>query len=197
MEEGSSATSADDWVESDMTFVLPPTDLPSVTNTWYGEQHDESLPFLHLATTMSSFDPLTAGVPDALPSNAAEVNDMIAGWLDQDMGALTAERSLAAIFASPDSGIVPGPTETAPFAQTNLDSDQTPESPRLRCPSPQRPPKTRRRTVLAADTWELGIPVSASDNTISRAQSPQQNKFTSPDQVVGELTVDGPDVSAS
>lgn len=59
---------------------------------------------------------------------------------------------------------------------------------------PERPRFLRAsRSVVVEDTWESGLSGRKS-NPVSRPDSPQPSKITSPEQFVNELHVEGPDV---
>lgn len=149
---------------------------------WYGEPSEHP--------TASDF---VASMPDPgyvpmeiIPSSAAELNDMIAGWLSHD-GGLGLEDLFPTTISDNDTPMAPAFSMPPDNAVSRLFN-----------PQPQRPVRPsnrpRRRTVVAVDTWESGVTASAQD-TISRAQSPQR-PLTSPEQVVGKLNVNGPHVSS-
>lgn len=169
-----------------------------------------------------------SSLPTAMPTTGAEINDMIAGWLNPIGGALATEHALAAVFAGPThlaSVATGGGFESYPLSLQHslsmtddslgaqmLDMQATPQSqypdasspvgsisapdPHRRPPSMLainggRPARRASRTVVTADTWESGKCVSRS---ASRPESPQPS-FTSPEQVVGQLDIRGPEVS--
>lgn len=156
-----------------------PDAAPSPNNGWYSEQPEQAAP---CDFTFSIPDPGCVQ-PALIPSSAAEVNTLIAEWLAQDGGL-----GLESLFPASHTGTACS-NETAFLQQPPGDASCGMLSPRPKRSSN----RGRRRTVVAADTWESGITPCPQD-AISRAQSPQQS-LTSPEQVVGKLNVNGPHVS--
>lgn len=112
--------------------------------------------------------PLQAFANTSTP-NTQSLDEMVAGWLSQEGGALATEDALAAAFSNqahwePDLGdtFYAEPQET--FR-----------------PEP-------RRSIMSADTWESGISNPLHHDT-SRPASPPPRAITSPEEVVAELHV--------
>lgn len=173
------SSASEEEPESYTETIVP--DLDTMAGGWYSEPVEQAAGF-DFAPSMPDPGYLP---PELMPSNAAEVNNMIAEWLSQDGGL---GLGLEGLFPSSFLG-----TEVSAELSDFTVPDNT--GGRLFTPRPVRPAsRRRRRTVVAVDTWESGITASAQE-TISRAQSPQR-PLTSPEQVVGKLNVNGPHVSS-
>lgn len=156
----------------------------ALSNGWYSQPSDPTPPVGSLDFA-ASFAGAGQAMPAIMPSSAAEINDMIAEWLAQDGGLELSE------FLPP---VINNAAEDPPL-QPAVNAPPIEEArPELSRPGPpRRSPRGGRRTVVASDIWESGIPASDND-PISRAPSPQR-ALTSPEQVVGKLNINGPHVS--
>ena len=127
---------------------------------------------------LSATDPLgSLGFPPLFPlpvfantstPTTQSLDEMVAGWLSQDGGALATENALAAAFSD----------------QVNWEPDLTDTF----YTEPQEMHREPRRRMMNADTWESGMS-NPQHQDVSRPASPPPREITSPEEVVAELHI--------